>query len=58
MDRNPATDRTRFSQPLLHPVALTPTETKQVAGGIADVVNDDGSSYVIIRHPPGGRALG
>jgi hypothetical protein len=33
MDTNPATDRTRFSQPPPQPVLLTPVETKQVAGG-------------------------
>jgi hypothetical protein len=34
MDKNPATDRNGFPQPLPQPIVLTPAEAKQVAGGI------------------------
>jgi hypothetical protein len=33
MHKNPVTDRNNFSRPLPQLIALTPRETKQVAGG-------------------------
>ena len=51
MDRNPATDRNGFSQPLPQPLVLTPAETKQVSGGAPYIPIPP--SYALHTHPYG-----